>query len=408
MLQRAGSSSKIAVPRAVVMFLAKAFQTDIRPRQEATTLLSAGYAVFVLAWDRASRFRPRELVDGVDVRSFNRINTRVFSKLGLALGALIFQFHLLFEYIRLVRELEKRPIIHAHDFNTLLVGVVLRRLRLCGGLVYDCHEFTYGAYSELYNPLIGRIVSTFEQNLLRYPDVILTVSDPISEYLRKFNASIELVYNCPRISDIPNLPKRNIRFKLGLPPNAFIVSYVGEIRYDSTLYRLIDVARLTANANIRFLVVGGGPDAPAFRREVIRSNPPNLTVLHYVPRRKALSYMSASDLTWAVYQSDSVSLNTRVAMPWKFFDSLACGVPVVVEKNTWREQLVRKLGCGIVLESDRSYDTVRAITSLANNRKLHRRMCVAAKKASATSSWNWESMSRRLEQAYARLGATRA
>lgn len=108
---------------AVIMFLAKAFQTDPRPTQEAKTLCVSGYPVFALAWDRESKFKHIEDVDGVMVRSFSNIKLPDASPLGLGFGAIVFQMLLVLEGIRLIRELKQRPIIHCHDFNTLFRDV---------------------------------------------------------------------------------------------------------------------------------------------------------------------------------------------------------------------------------------------------------------------------------------------
>jgi hypothetical protein len=59
------------------MFLLKAFQTCPRPRQEAKTLVNAGYPVFVLAWDRQCGFRCLEQVDGAVVRSVHHVNVQI-------------------------------------------------------------------------------------------------------------------------------------------------------------------------------------------------------------------------------------------------------------------------------------------------------------------------------------------
>jgi glycosyltransferase involved in cell wall biosynthesis len=111
----------------------------------------------------------------------------------------------------------------------------------------------------------------------------------------------------------------------------------------------------------------------------------------------------ASDLTWVVYQNRIESLNPRLALPWKFFESLACGVPVVVEAGTIRAKLTKELKCGVVLESDDPSEVSRTIVNVAADPGQHRTMGANARNAFADMKLNWEAMSARLIGIYARL-----
>jgi glycosyltransferase involved in cell wall biosynthesis len=384
------------------MFLAKAFQTDPRPRQEGKSLVEANYSVYVLAWDREGQFKRVENVDGVIVRSFTFGSLRGFSGVALALGAIVFQILLLIETVKIIGRLKQRPVIHAHDFNTLLPGCLLKILGLSAGLVYDCHEVSHAAYSELFSPVIGCIVRAIEQRCLGYAEVVITVSHTVAAYLRKFNPSTEVIYNCPRVDDVPRLSKEQARVRLDIPLNAFVVSSVGTIRYDCRLDLLLAVALLTKKENLQYLVVGDGPLASEFRRAVKKAGATCLTTMPHVSRELALQYVSASDLTWVVYESRGSSLNPRMTIPWKFFESLACGVPVIVEPGTVRAELVKELNCGLVLGNDDPSNISQAIISLAANPDQICRMRAEAKRAFATQ-FNWEIMSNMLVGLYERL-----
>jgi len=385
----------------IVMFVAKAFQRpDIpRARQEAETLLRAGYPVFVFAWDRYSEFPPRDNVDGAVVCSFNRTKLGRFPRLGLALGGIIFQIVTLLGTLRLIRHLKQRPIVHAHDINTLLPGLLLRITGLCCGLVYDCRELTYGVYSEWFHPLLGAMLRILEERCLPHVDAIITVSDPIASYLRRFNPTTDVIYNCVRSDDIPRVSKREARIRLGLHPDIFTISYVGTLRYDSRLDLLLSVASLIENDNLRFVVVGSGPLASEFEKAARKMLDAPLFVFPQVPRETALLYITASDLCWVVYQNPRLSLNSRVAMPWKFLESLACGTPVIVERGSLRAQLVSKLKCGLVLESDAPDHVYRALTSLAGDAARMQGMRIGAREA-AEQTYRWEAMAHRLLNVY--------
>jgi len=389
----------------VVMLVAKGFQRPDLPRarQEAKSLSDAGYRVFVLAWDRYGEFRELENVEGTTVHSFSTPRLPRFSKFGLALGGMLFQITIVFQALRLINGLKQRPIIHAHDINTLLPGYFLRVIGLGCALVYDCREFTYWIYSEWFHPLVGASLRGIEQACLRHVDAVITVTEPIADYLRRFNQRVELIYNCPVTSEIPKLTKREARIQLGLPANAFIVSFVGAIRYGCRLELLLTLAAETQMDNVHFLVVGDGPLGPAFR-EAARGIPKTrFSVIPMVPHPTALSYVLSSDLTWIVHQNRAESVSERLALPWKLFESLACGVPVIVEANTFQAKLVSEHKCGIVLENDDPTYVSESIMSLARDQTHHGQMSEAARGVSSSLGFTWEAMSRRLMIVYARL-----
>jgi glycosyltransferase involved in cell wall biosynthesis len=384
------------------MFLAKAFQTDPRPRQEAKSLANAGYSVFVLAWDRERQFNSTENVDGALVRSMEYLHLGRFSGCGLALGAIFLQILLFLEALRLVGRLRARPMVHAHDLNTLLPACLLRRLRISVGLVYDCHELSYAAYGEFFNYTMGRVIQAIEQRCIGYVDGVLTVSETLASYLRRFNSRTEVVYNSPQVSDIPTITREEARRRLDLALDAFIVSSVGTIRYDSRLDLLIHTAVLTKQRNIQYFVVGDGPSAFKARKAARAAGDIRLKMLPRVSRETALLFVLASDLTWVVYQHRTESLNPRVTIPWKFFESLACGVPPVVEEGTIRADMAREFNCGVVLESDEPSYTSQVILSLADRPDDYQNMCANAKLASSLQ-FSWETTSKKLVDMYRNL-----
>jgi len=398
---------RLTTPIPVIMLLAKAFQNDTRPKQEARTLTESGHPLYVLAWDRECRFGHAENSDGVLIRSFHHVNLRRFSRFGLVLGAIMFQAILVLEAVRLISRLKQRPIVHSHDFNTLLPGCFLKKLGLSTRLVYDCHELSYAVYSEWFNPIIGGIVRIIEERCLRCPDSVITVSDPIRRYLQTFNRMTEVIYNCPSSTDIPRLSKREARSVLGLPRQDFIISYVGEIRFGCKLDLLVSVSSLAENEKVHFLVVGGGPLAPALVELAEDASNPRLTIRPHVPHERALMYVLASDLSWVVYQNSEAALSERLAVPWKFSESLASGVPVLVERGTVVARLVEQFGIGLVLEDDNPEGILKMIVSLAKDPSRHHEMSTRARDAAAALDLSWEVMSLRLSDIYRRLSAIR-
>jgi len=383
----------------VLMFLAKTFYTDTRVRQEAKTLVDSKYAVHVICWDRGLE-SPSAVCDGALVHSLKIVNGK--RSLGLVLGAILFQGLAFFQSLRLMRRVGQQVLLHVHDFNAFLPAILLKLLHPSSGLIYDCHEVSYDVYSQWFSPVVGGVVRVLENRFLRYADAVITVSDPIADYLRRFCHTAEVIYNCPRMTDIPRISKEEARLRLGLPSNPFIVSWVGEIRRTCRLDLLLSAASLI-DKNIQFIVVGSGPLADEFRQTAERSRGSRVMVLPRVSHEKALLYVAASDLTWVVYYDPKLSLlsNIRVALPWKMFESLACGVPVIVEADNLRAAFVEKFGCGVVLKDDAPSYVADVIVSLAEDSGRHHSAGAAARKAAM--QFSWEAMSKRLVHVYSEV-----
>ena len=105
------------------------------------------------------------------------LQAQTFSKVLFMLSAVLFQFSIFFEGIRLLGK-NRKMIIHANDFNALLGVIWLKRLfpkRV--KVVYDCHELTPAVYGEWYGRIIGTFIGKLEIALIEHVDEIITVSE---------------------------------------------------------------------------------------------------------------------------------------------------------------------------------------------------------------------------------------
>jgi glycosyltransferase involved in cell wall biosynthesis len=166
---------------------------------------------------------------------------------------------------------------------------------------------------------------------------------------------------------------------------------------------LLKVASMTRGQDIHYVVVGEGPLASEFRRAARQISGASLTVAPRVPRNIALLYVRSSDLTWSVYQQRPESLNERTALGWKLFESLACGVPVIVNANTLSAQLVKRFKCGLVFEGNNPDEMVQLILGLSANTNQFLEMSRKAMHTSTTMNFNWETMGSKLLATYRRI-----
>jgi glycosyltransferase involved in cell wall biosynthesis len=387
------------------MVVANTFATDTRVRREASTLANSGFDVQVLCWDREGRRPAVERIDQCLVHNmkFGKTTVLVSSRLYYLMAALFFQA---ISFLWVIRTIAKTRalILHAHDFNTLLGCVAVRQLlKDRVHLVYDCHELTPGAYEEWYGSLVAGIVGRLESALISRVDAVVAANQAICNHLsQKTTVPVVAIYCCPATWEIPQTHQLDARRKLGLLP-AFMVLFSGRARQDYDLAMILDAARDLKRDNpsdFKFVFTGPAETmAPLINTAVSEDIESLFDFRGWVPSEDLLSYYMASDLCFAVTRD--IGPNTKVLTPIKLFDSMACGVPVVVRDGTLAAEITRKWGCGIIIQNARTRFSTE-LMRLKENPQLLRALGNAGKKAFLTE-YNWDRMQARLLHLYTGL-----
>lgn len=396
-------------PRGVLMSVANTYATDTRVRREARALASEGYDVEVLCWDRQGRRPSKERIDGCQVRNIRLGKTTVLvsSKLYYLIAAVLFQAVTLLWAIRRIRH-TKALVLHAHDFNTL-IGCAAARLLLRerARLIYDCHELTPGAYEEWYGPVVSGVVGRFELAALRWIDAIIAANEAIFRHLTRYNRIRGVVlYTCPAIGEIPEIEPLDAKVKLGLG-GLFVVLFSGRARREYDLDMLLNAARGLKRDNlldIKFVFTGPPETASTLRSRAINEGLQTLFDFRgWVPDEELLVYYKASELCFAVTRD--LGMNTRNLTPIKLFESMACGVPVVVRDGTLAADIVRRWSCGLV--TDRTSDGFLA-ELISLKEQVGRFSGLAASGRNAFhQAYNWDLMQARLFGLYTEVLSTR-
>ena len=390
------------------MVVANTFATDTRVRREARALASHGFEVQVLCWDRQGRRSATERSDECLVHNFKFGKTTVLasSKMYYLIAAVLFQV-VAFLFVMKQIGRTRSALLHAHDFNTLLGCVGARQLlgeRV--RLVYDCHELTPGAYKEWYGSLVAGIVSQLELSAIRWVDGIVTANEAIHGYLSsQRDAPAAVVYTCPAIDEIPKIPSSDAKMRLSLR-GFFVVLFSGRVRQDYDLDMVLDAARDLKRiglSEIKFIFTGPPETMTPLMDQTANEGLQNLFDFRgWVSNEDLLLYYMASDVCFAVTRD--LGENTKVLTPIKLFESMGCGVPVVVRDGTLAAEIVRHWGCGLIVDK-RPATFLRELTNLSQNPTKSRELGEAGHRAFILQ-YNWNVMQNRLLQLYAQLSLT--
>lgn len=330
----------------VVFLLAKDFYTDTRVKQEVKTLISRGYNVVIISWDRECSYRSMRYSERLEIINLRMARVSRFDPLQYVLAALLFQGYAFLKIIALLKRYG-RMVVQSVDFNTLVGASILRRVfKRRVGLVYDAHELTPAVYSEWFSEAVGKVVCAVEKRAMDNVDRVITVNRFLARYYESLTSSpVIVVPNFPEKKSIPRQGKGQLRSELHLPLDRIIISFVGMLRQDYALPELVSAAERYYTASrekkLFFLLVGYGPLKEDIYG-VIRSRGVSeiFSLREKVLKIDSLKYIKASDYSYVVLRG--IGFNTRYSSPWKLFESLACGTKLIVNGGTHAASYARK------------------------------------------------------------------
>ena len=366
---------------ARVVFLRSKSPAGIEPRvaKEATTLARAGYDVHVVLWDRERAYAGEEVRDGVRIQRYHLQAPEGQPSLATLLPRW---------WLRAFRAvLSLRPrIVHAVDFDTVLPAYAAARV-VGARLVYDIFDFYAEMITADLPPRFRSFLAASERRMIGRADLVILPD------LRR-QAQFGRV-RPRRLVEIMNVPEDHP--VTAEPSSRFIVFYGGMIARDRGLKDLTVACEATG---ARLLVAGHGPDE-ADLLPFLETSPACL-YLGTIPYEEVLRQTASAQAVAALY--DPAVPNNRFAAPNKVFEAMMLGKPVLVSEGTTPADLVREVGCGLVVpHGDRA-----ALRAALERLMLSPAECEAmgAKgRAAFEARYNWSLMASRLLAAYRGLGA---
>ena len=370
------------------MFLTNPCVTDPRVHNEARSLVQAGHKVTVIAWDRYKQNQPLGFIDGIEIV---QVKTWLSARWGL--GIVPWHFFHLFSWqwraYRLAESLHKESnfdVIHCHDFDTLPVGVLLKRKRGLP-LVYDAHEL-YGYMAMGVAPAwVGRLIMQLEKQLIAKTDRIITVSEATRRYFAGItDKPILIVMNCKQLQSIDYQPPDG--------NDRFTVIYIGLIDKARALSLLINVVKQLPDVDC---IIGGYGQQDYIATINNQSDKlPNAKFVGLVPFDKVLPMTGKADAIFCMF--DPTDPNSKIGTPNKLFEAMVCGRPIICTKGTYSGELAEQEGVGLAVEYTEEA-LKQAIIKLRDNPELRERLGRNGLKA-AIEKYNWPEQAEKLVDLY--------
>lgn len=362
--------------KKVKMILTNRFDPDVRVYKEAKYLVSKGFDVEILCWDRENEYKNKEVeeIDGISVKRFFP-----YAKYGSGLKQLKAFYKFIFEVKKYLGK-KNYDYIHCHDLDGILTGYIARKNR--ADLVFDMHEFYEVQGKKQKIRYIIRLIVNFMQNKSKS---IIYVNESQTKVMINSNKK-KTVYlpNYPDAANYTNIDKKNSKL--------LRVSYIGAVRQYNELKNLMDACEEIENVKVS--IHGAGV---AYKKlSNIKDNYKNVDITGVYHFSESSTLYNEADILYALYPNNTIQ--NRTSYPVKLFEAIITKTPLIVSKGTVLEEFILNHDIGFVVDGD-NIEEIRELVSYINNHKyvLDEKMKNLEK---IQYNYSWEEVVKNLDKIY--------
>ena len=204
--------------------------------------------------------------------------------------------------------------------------------------------------------LIRTAVSKAEESLLKHVDQLIVTSEKFFElyYCKYFDRDhVLFLHNVPDKSVFIDFKKKQ--------DGHFTVGFIGGIRYLKQMEMLVDAAE-ECDVDVLFAGQGGTAEDDAGIHDYCKGKRNVKFFGRYAYESQIAQLYGKVDCVYAVY--DAENPNVRIALPNKLYESVYCGLPIIVAKGTYLAEIVEKYGVGIAVTHNKAQELVDTIMRL--------------------------------------------
>ncbi|MDN4526735.1 glycosyltransferase family 4 protein [Fictibacillus fluitans] len=238
-------------------------------------------------------------------------------------------------------------------------------------VIYTAHGFHFYKGAPRLNWLLYYPI---EKLLAKNTDSLITINkeDYQTATSNRFRAAaIHHVHgvgvDTTRFRPIPDAVKQELRKKLGYVENEFLLFYAAEFNKNKNQQLLINIlADLTKELpQVKLLLAGEGPLLEECRK-LAKDKKVEDKVEFLGYQKDILPFLNVSDL--------AVASSLREGLPVNILEAMACGLPVLANKNRGHHDLIQNNKTGWMVETQHAAEYVRKIRLLASNPELRKRL----------------------------------
>lgn len=361
----------------IFVILPNGFDPDLRTYKEAKHLISKGYEVTLLCWDRENKYvdRPEEIVDNIKIKRF-------FPKCvyGTGFKQIIPLLKFIWQCKKYIKNIKGNYYCHCVDLEGMITGFLScygKRSRL----VFDMREFyETGVWAKIKHT--SKFLVRFFQN--RCYRII---------YLNDLQRSIVRNKNLEKLVFLPNYPEK-IKFcnTNKIKSDRIRVAYIGYVRHETQLIELMKAAQ--GFSNIEVYIHGSGVLYDKMLQ--ISKNFKNCYVTGKYNHDDVAHIYNNTDLLFCVY--DIKDINDKNAYPTKFFEGIITKTPLLVAENSVVADFCKIHNIGFAVTTDYARSLKKIFTHISGNSEVLQKM--ADNECAISKEYLWENVVSNLDKIY--------
>jgi len=349
---------------------------DTRLKKELESFNKNGYDVSLIIWERSWPF---PIDNDIEVKRF---------KLNVPVGNIKTLFYFPFWWVFLLFWLLKMnwDVLHSVNFDTFFFSIIVAKIKE-KPVVYDIFDF----YGDMMDGFLRPVISNVDKFIMKFADVIIIADDSrITQIDKNLGNDIITVNNSPEESlfQIENKISDGREFRI------FLGGKINEERGTDLI-----ISAIKDMKDVQ-LIVKGFCSEEKYKNKLLAmiNDMKNVNMdLNGVPYNEITQNMLKADLTIALY--DPSIPNNKYASPNKLFESMASGIPIIVNDHTPMANIVKEENCGLIVPFENNNALREAIFRIKDDQALQQKLGNNGRNAYA-NKYNWKIMEQRLMGIY--------
>ncbi len=256
--------------------------------------------------------------------------------------------------------------------------------------IFYVHTIVWELFSKFFPPVFNWLfhwtIKKISLHMYKRCDLIIVPYYDLQEYLELSGVTIPITVARLGV-DInlfsPTKEKRDMKEKMGIDKDSFVIGYVGRISKEKNIEVLLDAVGRMGHKEVHLLLVGDGPVNEVKKCQAIR----HCTVTGFV--HNVQDYLKAMDVFVMPSSTETTSLATLEAM--------ATGLPVIVSKVGFIKRYVIKGYNGLFFSKESAGMLAHKIQMVREDYKMRELLGAQARKTVAYS-FSWERSINRIKR----------
>lgn len=314
---------------------------------------------------------------------------------------------LLKNYKMFVKELGNPDVVMASSVHplTCVAGIkIAKKLKVpCIVEIRDLWPLSIVAYKNISNNnIIIKILYALEKWIYKNADSLIFTMPAGKDYIvdKKWEKQVNLdkIFSINNGIDIKLQKMQKQQYQVkdeDLDSNSFKVVYTGSIREANGVYKIVDIANLTKDYDIKYIIYGDGNQREELQEKCKQLNLDNVIFKGFVPKQYTPYICSKADVNLADVNDANAVYKYGLSLN-KLISYFNANKPIIVRASG--NDLIKKYGCGISVEGDSAYDYKEAILKIYNaSKEEYEQMCDGS--ATAAKDFDFTILVNKLEQA---------